>query len=151
MFKVWESTTGSRIIAPSGRHLETSGIVWSVTWKINKRLNCSSYNIVYLIECNKEKCKQRYIGETKRPLSTRLANHRDYIVNRHIDRATKAHFTSPGHNVSNITITILEQVKFKNEAYRKQREKYFIKKFNTLYEGMNRQNWTGGGGDLDYL
>ena len=103
-------------------------------------MNCSSYNIVYLIECNKEKCKQRYIGETKRPLRTRLANHRGYVVNHHIDQATGAHFSLPGHNVSNMKITILEQVKFNNEAYRKQREKYFINKFNTLYEGLNRQN-----------
>ena len=53
---------------------------------------------------------------------------------------TGAHFTSPRYNVSNITITVLEQVKFKNEAYRKQREKYFINKFNSLYEDLNRQN-----------
>ena len=109
------------------------------TWKINKKLSCNNYNIIYLIECNKDTCKQRYIGESKRPLRNRLAEHRGYIVNRHIDKATGAHFTSPGHSVSNLTITILEQVKYNNELYRKERERYFINKLNTYHGGLNRQ------------
>ena len=100
------------------------------TWKINKRMSCNN-NIIYLIECNKDTCKQRYIGESKRPLKHRLAEHRGYIVNCHIDKATLAHFTSPGHSVSNLTVTILEQVKYNNELYRKEREQYFINKLNT--------------------
>jgi hypothetical protein len=109
------------------------------TWKINKKLSCNNYNIIYLVECNKDTCKQRYIGESKRPLRNRLAEHRGYIVNRHIDKATGAHFTSPGHSVSNLTITILEQVKYNNELYRKERERYFINKLNTYHGGLNRQ------------
>ena len=33
-------------------------------WNINKNVNCNSFNVIYLLECNKERCKQRYIGET---------------------------------------------------------------------------------------
>ena len=80
-------------------------------------MTCNNYNIIYLIEFNKDNCKQRYIGESKRPLRHRLAEHRGYIVNRHIDKATGAHFTSPGHSVSNLTVTILEEVKY-NDSYR---------------------------------
>ena len=35
--------------------------------------------------------------------------------------------------------TILEEMKTTNEEYREEREKYFIRKFNTFYQGMNRE------------
>ena len=109
------------------------------TWKINRRLNCGSYNIIYLIECNKDNCRQRYIGESKRPLRNRFANHRGYVVNHHVDTATGAHFTLPGHSVSNMTVTILEQSKYNNDSYRKERETYFINKLNTFHSGLNKK------------
>ena len=34
-------------------------------WKLNKQLDCNSYNLVYAITCNKDTCKMVYIGETK--------------------------------------------------------------------------------------
>ena len=40
-------------------------------WKINNKFNCESYNIIYLIECNKETCRERYIGQSKRNLVSR--------------------------------------------------------------------------------
>ena len=109
------------------------------TWKINRRFNCSNYNIVYLIECNKDNCRQRYIGKSKRSLRNRLADHRGYVVNHHVDTATGGHFTLPGHSVSNMTVTILEQAKINTDSYRKEREKYFINKLNTYYDGLNKQ------------
>lgn len=75
------------------------------TWKLNKRFGCNNYNKIYLIECNKDNCRKRYIGESKRPLRNRFADHRGYVVNHHIDTATGAHFTLPGHNVSNMKLT----------------------------------------------
>ena len=111
-------------------------------WKINKNLSCSSYNIIYLIECKKETCKRnqnfRYIGESKRPLRNRFADHRGYVVN-HVDTATVAHFTSAGHSLSDMTVTLLEQVKNNDESYRKEREKFFIRKFDTYNCGLNRK------------
>ena len=91
-----------------------------------------------MIECKKDKCKLKYIGETKRILKLRLAEHRGYIGNND-DTATGEHFNSPGHSISDLSITILEKVKRKGEMYRKEREKYFIRKFNTFYRGLNRQ------------
>ena len=45
-------------------------------WAINRSINCTSgKNIIYMIECNKENCKQRYIGETKFDLKTRISQH----------------------------------------------------------------------------
>ena len=94
-------------------------------WKINRRLNCKSFNIVYAIICTKEKCKQNYIGETKRLLKTRLDDHRGY-VNNFIHNATGSHFNQPGHSLANIQILALEQIKKNSDAYRKEREEYFI-------------------------
>ena len=101
------------------------------TWQINRRHDCQSFNIIYMIECNIDHCRQRYIGESKRAIKHRLADHRGYIVNNHVDKATGAHFNSPGHSLANLTCTVLEQVKYKDSCYRKERERYFINKFNT--------------------
>ena len=109
-------------------------------WILNRKMSCENTNIIYMIECQKTFCREnRYIGETGRSLKHRLAEHRGYIVNSMTSNATGAHFTSPGHSLSDMKIIILEQVKFRNSAYRKEREKYFINKLNTFYEGMNRQ------------
>merc|ERR1711942_160489 len=36
----------------------------SFTWKIVKSLSCDSFNVVYMIDCQKERCRQGYIGVT---------------------------------------------------------------------------------------
>ena len=96
------------------------------------------YNVIYMIECNKENCQQRYIGETFRPLRTRLSEHKGYINSIFPTKATGIHFNEPGHSIHNVTITILEQINKKDESYRKEREKYLIRKFNTFYRGLNK-------------
>ena len=80
----------------------------------------------------------RYVGETRRILKFCLAEHRGY-VNSYDDTATGEHFNSPGHSLADMTITNLEKVKSSDDLYRKEREKYFIRKFNTFYQGLNRQ------------
>ena len=35
------------------------------TWKIYKRLDCNSFNVIYMIECNIDKCRKRYSGTTR--------------------------------------------------------------------------------------
>ena len=110
-------------------------------WKLNKQLDFNSFNIVYMIECQKENCKKRYVGETKRSLKYRLAEHRGYVTNQHIDKATGAHFNTARHSLSNLKILILEQVRKKEIEYRKQREKYFIRKLNTLNKNFFTTNF----------
>ena len=80
----------------------------------------------------------KYVGETKRILKFRLAEHRGY-VNNNDDTATGEHFNMPGHSLSDLTVTILERVQSTDDLYRKERGKYFIRKFNTYYRGLNRQ------------
>ena len=108
------------------------------TWKINRKVSCDTFNCVYLIHC--EKCGKKYIGETGRLLKNRLSDHRGYIHNQVLSVSTGNHFNLPGHSLADVKITILEQVKKNDTMYRKEREKYFINKFNTHHHGLNREN-----------
>ena len=94
-------------------------------------------NIVYVIEC--DKCEEKYVGETKRTLRKRLAEHRGYVLNKQLDIATGAHYNSPGHSVANMKISVIEQVKQQSDLYRKEREEYFIRKIDTYHNGLNRK------------
>ena len=111
----------------------------STKWNLNRKLTCDNFNVIYMIECDIETCKKRYIGESKRSLRDRLADHRGYITNQVKNKATGVHFNLPGHSLANLKVTILEKVKKMDDQYRKEREHYFIRKFNTFYEGLNRQ------------
>ena len=107
------------------------------TWKINKRMSCETYNVIYLLAC--QKCRKQYIGTTGRQLKSRLADHRGYITNQVLSRATGAHWNLPGHSLADLKVTILEETKNDCEDYRKEREKFFIRKFDTFNNGLNRE------------
>ena len=94
-----------------------------------------------MIECKKDTCKQRYIGQSGQKFASRIAQHRGYIQNRKFNQPTGYHFNQPGHSVSDMSVTILEKVKYRDELYRREREKYLINKFDTYKNGMNKQPW----------
>ena len=108
------------------------------TWNILKPYNCDTSNIVYMVSCNKEYCREQYIGESDRNFRTRILEHIGYVRNKNIKKATGFHFSQPGHTLQNMKVTVLEQVKKRNKMYRKERERFHINKFNTFYKGMNR-------------
>ena len=68
-----------------------------------------------------------------------LADHHGYVINQITSKATGAHFNLPGHSLADMSITVIEQTKNNNKQYRKERESFFIRKFNTYHKGMNRQ------------
>ena len=109
------------------------------TWEIRKKVNCETSNIVYLIECNKTNCNQKYIGESKRSLKERFTDHKGYVKSNIKSQPTGHHFNLPGHDISNMTVTILEQSKKRDDFYRKERERYLINKFDTYENGMNKK------------
>ena len=113
------------------------------TWNINRKFTCETYNCIYMLECTK--CSNRYIGETSRMLKARLSDHRGYINNTVVNLTTGDHFNQPGHSLANLKVSILEQVRIEDDSYRREREKYFINKFNTFYNGLNREKWVGRG------
>ena len=84
-----------------------------------------------MLEYQKDTCKSRYIGTTGRQLKQRLADHRGYIINQVFSKATGAHWNLPGHSLADMKVIILEQSKSQDEEYRLEREKYFIRIFDT--------------------
>ena len=88
-----------------------------------------------MIECSKDTCKKKYIGQTEHKLTTRMSQHLGYVRNKNLSQPTGYHFNLPGHKISDMKIIILEK---KDLFYRKEREQYLIRKFNTYRNGMNR-------------
>ena len=105
---------------------------------INCSVDCSTKNVIYMLGCRK--CPQQYIGETERMLKERFLEHRSYVSTNNQTKSTGAHFTSKGHSISDMEITIVEKMFNQDPQYRKQREKLYIQKFNTKYKGLNRIN-----------
>ena len=63
-------------------------------WTIPQSVNCETYNVIYLIECDKNNCNEKYIGQTHRPLRMRLLEHRGYINSLFPTKATGIHFNN---------------------------------------------------------
>ena len=86
-----------------------------------------------------QKVQQKVHRRNKTKFKHRLADHRGYINNQVLSQPLGAHFNLPGHALADMKATILEQVKYNDETYRKEREAYLINKFNTFYNGLNQQ------------
>ena len=63
----------------------------NLNWIINKKMTCESYNIVYMLECQKDNCREKYIGTTGHQLKHRLGDHRGYITHKILSKDTGAH------------------------------------------------------------
>ena len=66
-------------------------------------MNCQTEKCVFILECNKEKCKQRYRNRIF------LSEHRGYITGLFPTQGTGIHFNQSGQSVSDVSITILEK------------------------------------------
>ena len=100
-------------------------------------MTCESYNVVYLLRY--EKCGEKYIVSTVGQLKHWLADHKGYITNQVTSRATGAHWNRPGHSWAHMKVTILDQIRNSDEEYCRERGKYFIRKFDTYNNGINRE------------
>ena len=92
-----------------------------------------------MLQCTKDYCKKRYIGQTGCFFRLRIADHKGHITNQVTSRATRAHWNQPGHSLADMKFTVLEQVKYNDVAYRKERETFFINNFNTFYKGITKE------------
>ena len=79
-------------------------------WKIGREVSCESSNIVYLLECDKQYCKKKYIGITHQEFQDRIYQHIGYVRNKQMQKATGEHFNLPGHQIHHMKFTILEKV-----------------------------------------
>ena len=65
--------------------------------------------------------------------------HPSYLKKRDLNKACGAHFSSRGHSVHDMKVSILEKVHSDDELLREERESMFIRDFNCKYKGINRQ------------
>ena len=68
-----------------------------------------------------------------------MYEHIGYVRNKILSRATGEHFNLPGHSTHNMKFTILEKVRSVDPLYGREREKLLIRKFNTFYNGINKE------------
>ena len=106
--------------------------------QITAPVNCQTKNIIYCITC--KKCSEQYIGTSERTLQKRFSEHRDYVKNENLSQATGWHFNKKGHSVSDMSVTIVEKVFSDNESLRLERESHYINRFNTKYQGINKNS-----------
>ena len=97
-----------------------------------KFFTCRSKNVVYEITHN----GQSYIGITTETLSTRMSKHRHAIKSGHGDGRKFIEYYQK-NNFDDAQITILDEGK--GLADLSVKEKYWIQKKNTLYNGLNSE------------
>ena len=76
--------------------------IYGKKWKINHKVNCKSFIVVYAVIYNKDNCRKVYIGETKRYIKSRLADHGGYIISQKLGQSTGFHFNQPGNSLSDM-------------------------------------------------
>ena len=109
--------------------------------------NCKSNNLVYLITCTK--CLAQYVGETHRPLHSRMYEHL-YSIRTKKDTPLAIHFNRPGHDTSNVQFEVASFVyshappdSNEGKKLRKQIEKLWIHRMKTNRPpGLNILDWT---------
>ena len=63
-----------------------------------------------------------------------------YISSGDAEKATGYHFNLPGNSLAGLRVTAIEHTTGRSHAYRKERKHYLIRRFDTFYNGMNKQN-----------
>ena len=106
------------------------------SWKITAPLDCETSNVIYRLGCRK--CPPFvYIGETERRFCDRLTDHRGYI-NRKEKHPVGDHFNRPGHDITDLIPLPIEKVFPEGDhQLRKQREKFWIHKYDAVHSGAN--------------
>ena len=60
-----------------------------------------------------------------------------YLQPENLSQATGRHFTSAGHSISDMKICIVEKVYSEERLLREEREKEYIRLFNSKFKGLN--------------
>ena len=97
-------------------------------------------NIIYAVQCKKERCRLDYVGASSRMFSTRMGEHLNAVRNNDTSYATGEHFNLPGHSAADMQMTIIELVHDKDPMVLSIREQHYIRLFNAHHRGMNRNN-----------
>jgi hypothetical protein len=108
----------------------------NMSYDITSSINCQTRNVIYKITC--EKCPTFvYIGETERTFHKRFSEHRLDAINQDQKKPCGIHFSKPGHSVKDIQAIAFEQVFRKDPIFRKERESWWINKYQAIEHGAN--------------
>jgi hypothetical protein len=109
----------------------------NMSYDIISSINCKTRNVIYKITC--EKCPTFvYIGETERSFHERFSEHRRDAENQDPKKPCGIHFSKPGHSVQDIQAIAFEKVFRKDQPiFRKERESYWINKYQAIEHGAN--------------
>jgi len=109
-------------------------------FNVKSNMNCSSKDVIYLIEC--KKCKMQYVGQTKQKLSERMNRHRYDILNTQpIEFGTSVaqHFNENGHSIADFSFMPIDRVS--GDMNRLIKETVWIHSLDTLTpSGLNRES-----------
>ena len=68
-----------------------------------------------------------------------LAEHKQYVKSKILDKPSGFHFNQPGHNLSHLSGLVLEQVRSEDPFVLRAREFLYIQKFDTYRNGLNKE------------
>lgn len=104
------------------------------TFKISKQMDCSTSNLVYVIQCSK--CKIQYVGETGQTLRQRASNHKYSTKTKNDKHILYNHYRQKGHNMTFIAVEKLDNEA--NKLTRLKTERNWIEKLDTYApKGLN--------------
>ena len=104
-------------------------------WEIKGNFTCTTKDCIYVIHC--KYCNQLYVGETKRRLADRVAEHLRSINLNSPGLPVAAHFNGPNHSADHFEVCVVKS-RFHSDATRKQEEEKLIFRLGCLQpRGMN--------------
>ena len=124
---------------------QVTGQVTGYSHTVTDSVYCETSNCIYYWKCKKNKCKDyprcEYIGLTTRPFRNRLSEHKQYVRSEMLDKPREFHFNPAGHSLSHLSGLVLEHVRSSDPFVLKAREFYYIQKFDTYNNGLNKEPW----------
>ena len=95
---------------------------------------------MYGLFCDKDNCKQLYIGKTERNVKGRLSEHKT-SVRKNEKNVVGQHFNGPGHSLDNLKITAIEKVFNRSREIILKRESLWINLFEAEHQGLNAKKY----------
>ena len=68
-----------------------------------------------------------------------MCEHLGYVRNKDRSQLMGEHFNLAGHSKNDMKVTVIEKVRSVDPQYGREREKVHIRRFNTFYNGLNKE------------
>ena len=127
---------GKCVLCVSMRHTTSFVGEGPKVYKVQENFTCESIGMVYGMHC--ERCeKVVYVGKSQNSLRERFYAHRhDFSIED--ENKPVAHFLGDGHSWQDLKVVGIEQVRGGDDVLRVVRERFWIRKLQTLEEENRR-------------